>query len=162
MKKNLTIFILGIILGGIIGYFIGYSPVESSIKTETITCIVHDTIAVESPKIVQIRVVDTMLVEVTDTLRVRDTLYLPLERTQVVAQDSNYRVVASGFRPSIDSVCIYNSTIYQTQIVEKTIAKKTKHWGIGVSAGYGFALQKEAVVAAPTISVGFGYYIPLF
>ncbi len=162
MRAKIIILAIGIILGGIIGYLIGYSPVKTEVKTETITRTVHDTIAVESPKIVEKRVVDTMLVEVTDTLRIKDTLYLPLERTQVVSQDSNFRVVASGFRPRIDSVCIYNSTIYQTDVIERTIAKKTKHWGIGVSAGYGFAVQKEAVVAAPTISVGFGYYIPLF
>lgn len=82
------------------------------------------------------RVVDTILYPVIDTLWIRDTLYLYLEREQIRWEDSLAVVYASGVNPQVDSVIHFT----QAQIITKEIpviqVKKTR-WGLGIQAGVG-------------------------
>ena len=98
------------------------------------TLVIRDTIKVTEPIYVTKRVVDSIPYPVTDTLRMRDTLYVILEREQIRWEDSLAVVYASGVMPQVDSV------IHQTQslIITKEIPviKKTR-WGLGVQAGVG-------------------------
>ena len=73
-------------------------------KERVDTLFICDTITQYEPIYKEIRKIEKVLVPVVDTLRLTDTLYVYLEREQVVWQDSLAKVYASGILPQIDSV----------------------------------------------------------
>lgn len=120
------------------------------------TLVISDTIMQYEPVYKEIHKVEKVLVPVTDTLRVTDTLYVYLDREQVVWQDSLSVVYASGVMPAVDSVRHYvtERIVYNEVIVPQV--KRTR-WGIGVHAGYGIGVNSGKVVASPYIGVGLSY-----
>ena len=129
---------VGLAIAVLLGFLVGQRcPRNGGGETLTIkvdTLVIRDTIKVTKSISVTKRVVDSIPYPVTDTLRLRDTLYVILEREQVRWEDSLSVVYASGVMPQVDSV------IHQTQslIITKDIPviKKTR-WGLGVQAGIG-------------------------
>ena len=99
-----------------------------------------------------------MLVPVVDTLRLTDTLYVYLDREQVVWQDSLSRVYASGILPQIDSVHHFINERVVTRELTRVV-KKPCRWGIGVHGGYGVGLDNGKVIASPYIGIGISYNI---
>ncbi len=124
------------------GFLTGRKLAESLatgvIRTDTVTCTIHDTILRERPVFVaktEIRT-DTVrlaLVDTSHTTVIRDSadVQIPIERR--IYQDSTYRCVISGFRPSLDSLWIYN-TIKEVTITT-TVAAPQKRWSIGAALG---------------------------
>ena len=103
---------------------------------------------------VEVRVVDTMLVAVTDTVTVGDTVYLSLPRETKVYGDSTYTAQVSGYRPALDWIEVYPQTVLVT---EKVTNKDVKRWGIGVQAGYGITIYGNGVFPSPYIGIGLSY-----
>ena len=123
-----------------------------TIKVDTL--VIHDTIKVTEPVSVTKTVVDSVLVPVTDTIRLRDTLYVFMEREQVRWEDSLAVVYASGIDPQVDSVIHFT----RDQIIIKeipVIKVKKSRWGIGVQAGA--TAGKDGVI--PYVGVGMSYNI---
>lgn len=157
--KRIVFAVAAIILSLLISYFIGRRDgFNSAVETETEkvgTLYLRDTIVQYEPILEERVVLKKVPVPVTDTLRIHDTLYVYLEREQVVWQDSLSRVYASGILPQIDSVQHYISERIVTK--EVTIhVKKPCRWGVGVHAGYGVQLGDQ-VRTAPYIGVGISY-----
>ena len=98
------------------------------------TLIIRDTFKVTEPIYVTKRVVDSIPYPVTDTLRLRDTLFMILEREQIRWEDSLSVVYASGVMPQVDSVIHHTENLIITK--EIPVIKKTR-WGLGVQAGVG-------------------------
>ena len=98
------------------------------------TLFIRDTIKVTEAISVTKRVVDSIPYPVTDTLRLRDTLYGYLEREQIRWEDSLAVVYASGVMPQVDSVIHHTQNLIITK--EIPVIKKTR-WGLGVQAGVG-------------------------
>lgn len=123
-----------------------------TIKVDTL--LIRDTIKVTEPVFLTKRVVDSIPYPVTDTIRLRDTLYVILEREQVRWEDSLSVVYASGVDPQVDSVIHFT----QDQIIIKEIpviqVKKTR-WGIGIQAGA--TADKDGVI--PYVGIGVSYNI---
>jgi opacity protein-like surface antigen len=94
---------------------------------------------------------------VTDTLRQTDTLYVVLDREQVMWEDSLSRVYASGIMPEIDSVQHFVTERVITKEVVVPKVRRTR-WGIGINAGYGVMIGDQ-VRTAPYIGVGVSYNI---
>lgn len=110
-------------------------PVEP-IKTKVDTLVVYDTITQIQPISVEKRVVESVLVPVVDSVKIHDTLYVYLDREQVVWQDSLSVVYASGILPQVDSVKHFIQDRYIT--IETSVPYKVKsRWGLGVQAGVG-------------------------
>lgn len=146
-------------IGGftLIGYKYGFNSAVRGEAEKVDTLYVRDTITQYKPILEERVVLKKVPVPVTDTLRIHDTLYVYLEREQVVWQDSLSRVYASGILPQIDSVQHYISERIVTK--EVTIhVKKPCRWGVGVHAGYGVQLGDQ-VRTAPYIGVGVSYNI---
>ena len=135
MKKIAVSFLVGVAVSAALTFFATKSALQGTNSVEVVTYTVHDTTVVYEPKIVEKKVVSKEYVAVHDTLWQHDTLLVVLEREQIVAEDSTYRVVASGIRPSIDSVTVYGRTVYETQYVYRE--QKRKRWAIGPQAGAG-------------------------
>ncbi len=140
MKHALSYLFVSLALIGA-GFLIGYKSHGNGpnppIKERTDTLIVRDTITLEKPAYITKRITDTILIAVTDTLRIRDTLYLPLQREERVYRDSLYMAVVSGYRPSLDRLDIYRTE----RIV--TLHAEPRKWGFGIAAGPGLLISPD-------------------
>lgn len=96
-----------------------------------------------------------VFVEKTDTLWKHDTLYVYLQREQVVWKDDYSKIYASGIMPKVDSVEHYVTREIITKEISVPKIKKTR-WGIGVQVGYGIQFGDQ-IHAAPYIGVGLSY-----
>ena len=141
----------------LIGYKYGYNQATRGEIERVDTLFVFDTITQHKPIIeerVQLQKV-LIPVEKTDTIFQHDTMYVYLEREQVIWQDSLSRVYASGIMPQIDSVQHFIREMVVIRELTKVINKPCK-WGIGVHAGYGVHMGGQ-IHAAPYIGIGVSY-----
>lgn len=147
---------IGVAAALIISFLVGQRcPRNGGGETPTIkvdTLVIRDTIKVTEAISVTKRVVDSIPYPVTDTLRMRDTLYVFLEREQIRWEDSLSVVYASGVMPQVDSVIHHTENLIITK--EIPVIQKTR-WGLGVHAGYG--ASKDGLT--PYIGVGISYNI---
>lgn len=132
------------------------------IVTNVDTLYLHDTLRIEKPTPKIKRDIDTFLVEVKDTIHIKDTIYLKLPKEQKVYQDNTYQAWISGYRPELDSIHIFHNT--QQIITSTTINTKQKRgrWGIGIHAGYGLTFQNNEIQPAPNIGFGLSYNLLIF
>lgn len=144
------------------GYLLGRrapAPPEVKIETVTDTLRIRDTLLVEKPVPVEVRVVDTMLVAVADTISINDTVYLHLPREIKRYEDSLFRAQVSGYRPALDWIEVYP----QTEVVTRNMSvEPRKRWGIGLQAGYGAYAAGGQVRLAPYLGVGISYNLIRF
>lgn len=152
MKPGTYILIgVSLAVAAILGFLHGrrcpQNKLVEPIKERVDTLVVRDTIIVTEAISVTERVVDSVYVAVTDTLWLRDTLYVYLERKQIRWEDSLAVVYASGVMPQVDSVIHHTNQLIITK--EIPLIQKTR-WGLGVQAGV--SVGKEGL----TPYVGFG------
>lgn len=122
------------------------------------TLVVYDTITQYKPILEERVVLQTVPVPVVDTMWLHDTMYVYLEREQVVWQDSLSKVYASGILPQVDSVRHYIREKVVTKELTKVVKKRCK-WGVGIHAGYGAFAKNGQITASPYIGVGLSYNI---
>jgi len=147
---------MGIVVAILIGFLVGRRcPRNAPGETPTPkvdTLFIRDTFKVTEPKFITRRVVDSIPYPVTDTIRVRDTLFVLLERQQVTWEDSLARVYASGVNPHVDSVIHFTQEMVITKEIPVIRVKKAR-WGVGIQAGVGAG--KDGLT--PYLGVGFSY-----
>lgn len=155
-EKVMTI--LCIILTFYVGMLIGQkhrqkTPLElPEIKVDTL--IIRDTIMQNKPIFVDKIKVDSVLVPVKDTIVIRDSVYIYMDREKITWRDSLCEVYASGIMPQVDSVRHFRE--YQYVTIETAIpVKKKSHWGLGINAGYGVGQGG----LTPYIGIGVSYNI---
>lgn len=116
------------------------------------TVYVRGTIVKTMPATVHKTVTEKITVRVTDTLRIRDTLYIELPRTQKEYADTDYRAWVSGYEPRLDSLKVFPvSTVV-------TVHAPQKRWGLGVQAGVGLSVKG----LTPYVGVGVSYNLLSF
>ena len=157
MKPGTYILIgVGLAVAVLLGFLVGQRcPMNGGGETPTPkvdTLVIRDTFKVTEPIYLTKRVVDSIPYPVTDTLRLRDTLYVILEREQIRWEDSLSVVYASGVMPQVDSVIHHTESLIITK--EIPVIKKTR-WGLGVQAGVGAG--KGGLT--PYVGVGVSYNI---
>lgn len=155
MKSWLFIWI---VLAALLGYLVGSrchrnDPGEPP-AARVDTLVIRDTIKVTEAVSVTRRVVDSVPYPVTDTIRVKDTLFVLLERQQVTWEDSLARVYASGINPQVDSVIHFVQERVITRHIPIIQVRKTR-WGVGIQAGA--TADKNGVI--PYVGVGLSYNI---
>ena len=153
-EKVMTI--LCVILLILIGILIGQKhrqkmPLEpTEIKVDTL--VIRDTIMQYKPIFVDKIKVDSVLIPVKDTIVIRDSVYIYMDREKITWRDSLCEVYVSGVMTSVDSVRHFQEYKYIT--IETQVPVKVKsHWGLGVNAGYG--VGKGGLT--PYIGVGISY-----
>lgn len=157
-RYRISLLLVSIFLAFGIGFLCGqkhplFSPTEP-IKSKVDTLFIRDTITQIQPISVEKRVIEKQLVKVTDTLSLHDTLFVYLDREQVVWQDSLSVVYASGILPQVDSVRHFQESRIIT--IEKAIPQPVKtKWGLGVQAGYGIGSGG----LSPWVGIGVSYNI---
>lgn len=162
--KNIIILSACLLVAGIVaGWFVRKGVTERH-GLETVvgldTLVIRDTVRERYPVYVERVMTDTMLVAMTDTVRVSDTVYVRLPREQKRYADTNYVAWVSGYRPSLDSIEVYPVTRYVTK--EIILPGSAKRWGIGIQAGYGIGLAGGKVTGVPYIGIGVSYNILTF
>ena len=153
----LTSLVVAVVLSFIAGQRYAQKSLILPQRERVDTLVVFDTITQYKPIIEERVVLKKVLVPVTDTLRIHDTLYVYLEREQVVWQDSLSKVYASGIMPQVDSVHHYISERIVTRELTNVV-KKPCRWGVGVHAGYGIMIGDE-FLTAPYVGIGVSYNI---
>lgn len=157
--KRLLVLIVALLAVIAVSYRIGrrdglIRATENSVQMVD-TLIVCDTITQEKPIYVDRIKLQEVLIPIHDTIRIHDTLYLNLDREQVMWQDSMSIVYASGIMPHVDSV----QHFLKERIVTKEVTmhvKKPCRWGVGLHAGYGVQFG-EPVRTSPYVGVGISY-----
>ena len=129
------------------------TPVEPT-KIKVDTLVVQDTIMQYKPIFVDKIKVDSVLIPVKDTIVIRDSVYIYMDREKITWRDSLCEVYASGIMPQVDSVRHFTEYKYIT--IETQVPVKVKsHWGLGVNAGYGVGQGG----LTPYIGIGVSYNI---
>lgn len=126
------------------------APIE---KVDTL--VIRDTIVSYKPQYVDRVKLDTLLLP-ADTLRIRDTLYVAVQREQVIWQDSLARVYASGVMPQVDSVHHFT----QERIIYIDRTAPAPRMGVAVSIGpaMGYFLTPKGWQPGAGISGQVGIY----
>lgn len=157
--KQALVCILAFLAGAAAGMFLPRSCSDNgdagNVVTRTDTLIVRDTIIERQPFYVAQTQVDTMLVAIKDTVTVRDTVYMLLDRQQRYYKGNDYEAWVSGYRPTLDSIYVFPETRFVTETVQ--VKRKPTRWGIGIQAGYGVALPDGRPQLAPYVGVGISY-----
>ena len=126
------------------------------------TLIIRDTATHYVPQYVYKHTSDTIRVPVPvpgpEPEPERDTIFVSLPKETRVYEDARYRAEVSGYQPSLDRIDIYTQTQIVTKDVTQVVKQKTR-WGLGISAGYGVAINtaEQAFKPAPYIGVGIHY-----
>lgn len=87
---------------------------------------------------------------------VHDSIEVPVPIYQKRYDDSLYTAWVSGFRPNLDSIRLYQPTIYET--ITKTIVKPSPLITFGIQAGAGWGVLNQK----PDIYIGVGGQVNLF
>lgn len=124
-----------------------------NITSDTVTVLRIDTIRIDKPVPVITTVTNTIRVQVRDTIRIHDTLYVQLQAQTKLYSDSTYRAQVSGFNPSLDWIEVYPRTVTETVNNHFREATKKARFGIGIQAGYG--ATKDGL--SPYIGMGVSY-----
>ena len=123
--KTILIAFASVILVWLFGYLVGRSNSRSEVtKVETEVVVKRDTIREYIPVEIAVERTEKVLVEVRDTIRLLDTLYVALPFEKKFYKDEDYYAEVSGYRPSLDYIEVYpkTTTVYKTQTVPKTPA----------------------------------------
>lgn len=149
---------LCVILLILIGILIGQkyrqkTPVEPT-ETKVDTLVIRDTIMQYKPIFVDKIKVDSVLIPVKDTIVIRDSVYIYMDREKITWRDSLCEVYASGIMPQVDSVRHFREYQYVTIETAKPVKEKS-HWGLGINAGYGVGQGG----LTPYIGIGVSYNI---
>ena len=160
LQKYLFAALVGAIIAFLAMFGVARCTHSGEDKTPSVvrdTLVVRDTVRIEKPVAKYTHTTDTMLVFATDTVRVRDTVFvrIPIETKEYSAED--YKLQVSGYRPQLDWIEVYPTTVKVTETQTITVPKKTR-WGIGVQVGYGAALNGKQVVLSPYVGLGVSYH----
>ncbi len=154
MRGKIIIGIIAAIAIALSAFIAGRKSVHQEVITEvridtlTITEVRVDTITRWRTKTAYLPQIDTVTMQVCDTVVVQ----VPIDR--YVAEDSLYRVVATGYGVEFEEISIYPRTIIRDHYIE---CSKAARWGLGVQAGYGATINQGAVKLSPYIGIGVSY-----
>lgn len=136
---------------------------QAGVKEKTDTLVVRDTLRVLGPIYVTARIERPQLFQVTDTVRLHDTLYVALNREVREYPGEDYKAQVSGVDPKLDWIEVYP----KTQIITKEIpveVRTPQRWrriGWGVAAGPGVFWQPGMDNVIPGVGILVGLRVNL-
>ena len=104
------------------------------------TIVYRDTIREAYPVEIRNETIDTMLVTIRDTLRIKDILYLTLPMERKVYASDEYYAEVTGYKPSLDYIEVFP----KTRIIKETITQSVTNrnaLSMGMELGYMNALS---------------------
>lgn len=129
-----------------IGFCLGRKTIRPA--TDKIICRT-DTVVVAQPEVMVIRHVATDTVRLpvirSDTIFMRDSVFVELPRQQAEYCGEGYRAWVSGFRPRLDSLRLERDVA--------VVARQSRRWSVGIHAGVGMTPRG----VQPYVGVGVSY-----
>lgn len=135
MKKNIIIAAVIFIVGIVVGLLCRPKQHIDATIVQRDTTIVRDTLTIAKPVAVTKVRKDTILVYVTDTVRMKDTLFIALPMEAKTYKGEDYYAEVSGYKPSLDVLQIYPKTEYITEKTREIIRHKN-YLSVGTEVGY--------------------------
>ena len=138
MKKvyKILIVIASVIFMWLIGYIVGRNHPHVITERTTDTLVVVDTHIIEKPVMVERTIKESLLVAVHDTTRIRDTLYMPLQKESKTYKGDDYLARVSGYDPSLDHIEVFPKTMVVSKTETTTPKPKLNSIGIGMETSY--------------------------
>lgn len=102
---------------------------------QTDTIVRFDTITIDKPVAITREKKDTILVCLTDTIRILDTLYIGLPMETKTYKGEEYYAEVSGYKPSLDMIQVYPKTEIITETRREVIRQKN-YLSVGTEVGY--------------------------
>lgn len=139
MKKNIVIGALLLVVGTVTGWLCrGYHFRDTAeVVVQPDTVFVMDTVEIEKPVLKESKVVETMYVEVRDTVVKNDTTFIALPRESKTYGDERYTAVVSGYKPSLDRLEIYiESQVVTKYLIPEPKKPKMNYLSGGIEAAY--------------------------
>lgn len=126
------------------------------VKPEVEVVIKHDTITRFKPVEIEREVVRRDTLYLTNIEEVHDTVMVPIPiEVKIYKEDSLYRAVVSGYKPSLDSISVFPKTVYETKVY--TVKEKKKlTFGLNLGAGCVLPYREEPKLGA-YMGVGLTY-----
>lgn len=146
MKKHLPIilcFVVGFLLGFYLDRKVARKPSEQTVIVQTDTITRIDTIMREKPIYRYSYIHDTVRTYFTTVYHDTVQVDVPIER-KVYAEDSLYRAVVSGWRPSLDTLIVFPKTTEIT--ITKTVKVPPPRFTLGVTAGPSVLLMPKGEI----------------
>lgn len=132
----IIVFIAGAAAGMLLPRFCPFLRPDAEVVVQTDTLTVRDTIRETRPVYVTHTETDTMLVAVSDTVTVSDTVYMVLDREQRRYHGDRYDAWVSGYRPHLDSILVYPETRYVTRDIISVSSRKCNSIALESSASW--------------------------
>ena len=135
MKKKITIGALLLILGFVIGILCRPHRIERVVDIQRDTTFIRDTHIIEKPVLVEQTSKETLLVEVHDTTRIHDTLYIALPMEKRIYKGEDYLAEISGYKPSLDRIEVYPKNTIITETITQSVTNRNA-LGLGLEMNY--------------------------
>lgn len=137
MKKDIIIGVLLIMLGFVVGLLCRPEHFRDEVKMLTDTLVVVDTHIIEKPVIVERTIKDSLLVAVHDTIRIKDTLYMPILIETKTYKGEDYFAEISGYKANLERIEVYpkNVVISKTETTIQTVTNRNS-LTIGIEPSY--------------------------
>lgn len=134
-----------------------------AVTEKTDTLVVRDTLRVLGPVFMTARVERPQLFQVTDTVRIQDTLYVALDREVREYPGEDYKAQVSGVDPRLDWIEVYPKTqlITKEVRVEVPAPQRWHRIGWGVAAGPGVFWQPGMDNVTPGVGILVGIRVNL-
>ena len=126
------------------------APADPEVIVRVDTLVMHDTLVTIKPVPYNVYVVDTLYYPVPVPGQ-HDTVWAALPWEEKEYQDSTYRAVVEGFRPSLKEIEVYRQK--QVVTVTNTVQLPPPRWSWGVQAGLG--ASKDGLT--PYVGIGIQY-----
>lgn len=137
-----------------IGRQAGKRSPQPAVNVSADTLVVRDTLRVLGPYYVTARIERPQLFQVTDTVRIHDTLFVALPREVREYPGEDYRAQVSGVDPSLDWIEVYPKTKIVTNTVQVPGPQRWRRVGFGIAAGPGVFWDGTAVKPGAGVVAG--------
>lgn len=137
-----------------IGRQAGKRSPQPAVNVRPDALVVRDTLRVLGPFYVTARVERPQLFQVTDTVRLHDTLFVALSREVQECKGEDYRAQVSGVDPSLDWIEVYPKTKIVTNTVQVPSPQRWRRVGFGIAAGPGVFWDGTAVKPGAGVVAG--------
>ena len=143
MNRLLT-YILLLLVGIGIGFLCQPKHFNEVTQKVTDTLVVIDTHIIEKPVLVERTVKDSLIVAVTDTIHIKDSIYVPIPIEKKIYKGEDYLAEISGYKAVLERIEVYpkTTTISKTETVTQPTTKCN-------TLALGFDMQYNGIASIP-------------
>ena len=126
-----------LVIGFVVGLLCRPQHFREVTKKVTDTLFVIDTHTIEKPVPIKVTEKETLFVSIHDTLRIKDSVFVPIPIERKTYKGEDYFAEISGYKVVLERIEVYPKTmaISKTETTTKLV-RHTNHLRLGVEASY--------------------------